>query len=155
MRLTRESQYALLGLAHLAQQPPGSSLPLAEIAGAERLPATFLAKIFQKLTRHGVLVSGRGRDSGYALGRAPADLTMREIFEAVEGPQIHERCLLWQGHCSDRAPCPLHYRLRDLGPAIDSILENITLADFVAESPHVPRGADAHGAPAVPEEDAT
>lgn len=140
MRLTRESEYALLGLAHLALESTGRSVPLAEIAEAGNLPGTFLAKIFQKLARHGVVVSGRGRDdSGYALSRAPGQLSIMEIFEAVEGPQIHERCLLWQGHCSDRDPCPLHYRLRDLAPAIGSLLETITLADYVAESPHFQR----------------
>ncbi|MCH8937355.1 MAG: Rrf2 family transcriptional regulator, partial [Gemmatimonadetes bacterium] len=64
MNLTRESEYALKGLAWLATHPPGDVVPLVEIAEVQQLPSTFLAKIFQKLARHGLLESDRGRGSG-------------------------------------------------------------------------------------------
>lgn len=135
--LTRQSEYALQGLAFLASRPAGSSVALAEIAGARALPSSFLAKIFQKLARCGLVEAERGRASGgYALARAPGSITIREVIEGVEGPRVLERCLLWQGHCGDRDPCPLHYRLKTLRPELESLLDTITLADYAAESKH-------------------
>ena len=143
MQLTRESEYALIGLAALASEPVGSVVSLAAIAEANDLPRTFLAKIFQKLARHGILSSERGRGRGYALARRPDSITMREILEAVEGSRMFEQCLLWPVHCHDENPCPLHYRLKDLVPSLRSVLEKITLSEYMAESPEAQGRADA------------
>ncbi len=134
MNLTRESEYALRGLVCLATYPPGSMVSHSEIAQAEELPAAFLAKIFQKLARHGVLDAERGRGSGYALVQPPERTPVSEVFEAIEGPQALKRCLLWGGHCSETAPCPLHSRFEHLHAELDEMLCTITLADFANES---------------------
>lgn len=130
MRLTRESEYALLGLAFVASRPSGEVVPLAEIAAARRLPRTFLAKTFQKLARHGLLVAHRGPGRGYALARHPAGISLREVLEAIEGPELFSRCLFWSTHCTDTNPCLLHQHLRGLVPEVSSVLERLTLTDL-------------------------
>ena len=136
MRLTKESEYALLGMAHLVSQPSGSLVSLGRIAESEGLPQTFLSKIFRKLARHDLLISGRGRGRGYALARDAEKIAIREIFEAVEGPSMLGQCLLWAGECSDDDPCPLHHWLNDLRPTLAGLLDELTLADYVADSEH-------------------
>jgi Rrf2 family protein len=133
MHLTRESEYALRGLAYLACRDSHDVVPLAEIATAQELPRTFLAKIFQKLMPHGFLTAQRGRGSGYALAKPASEITMRQIFEAVEGHQLRQQCLMWRQQCSDDEPCPLHDHVKDMVPQLEWILEQITLADYVAE----------------------
>lgn len=135
MNLTRESEYALRGLARLATYPAGYMVPHYEIAETADLPAAFLAKIFRKLARHGVLEAERGRGSGYALRVAPAETLVREVLEAVEGPQALKRCLLWGGHCCETSRCPLHHRLEHLRSGLDAALSALTLADLIRESP--------------------
>ncbi len=110
MNLTRESEYALKGLAWLAKHPPGNVVPLVEIAEVQQLPSTFLAKIFQKLVRHGLLESDRGRGSGYTLRGAASDIRVRDILEAIEGPMALKQCLLWSGHPTGRGS-PVWYGL--------------------------------------------
>lgn len=139
MQLTRESEYALLGMAFLAARPPGKLVPLAEVAAAQRLPPSFLAKIFQKLARHGLLTVERGRGSGYALARPAGAIAVGEILEAVEGQGVMQRCLLWQGHCADANPCPLHFRVKAIRPTLESLLKSVTLADYVRRSGHYRR----------------
>lgn len=139
MRLTKESEYALLGMAHLAGQPSNSLVSLSRIAEVEGLPRTFLSKIFRKLARHRLLISGRGRGRGYALARGPETIAIREILEAVEGPTMLRQCLLWSGECSDDEPCPLHDWLKELWPTLGTILDEITLADYMTESGHYRR----------------
>jgi Rrf2 family protein len=137
MRLTKESEYALLGLAVLASKELGEETSLAAVAESQRVPRDFLAKIFQKLTRHGLLSSGRGRGRGYALARRPEKISIRDVLEAVEDPEKLQECVLWQEHCADEDPCPLHERLKELRPAILSLLEEVTLADYVSDSRHL------------------
>lgn len=130
MRLTRESEYALLGLAFVASRPSGEVVPLAEIAAARRLPQTFLAKTFQKLARHGLLVSHRGPGRGYAIARRPDEISLRAVLEAIEGPELFSRCLFWNTHCSDANPCLLHRHMKPLVPDVRDVLERLTLADL-------------------------
>ncbi len=136
MNLTRESEYALKGLAVLAMRPVGDVVPLAEIAEVQQLPGTFLAKIFQKLARHGLLEADRGRGSGYMLRGAPSGIRIRDVLEAVEGPMALKRCLLWTGHCSETEPCPLHHRLEPFRTQLDQMLNEVTLAEYVEVSLH-------------------
>ncbi len=134
MRLTRESKFALLGLAYLARRPSGKLTPLAEVATAQDLPVSFLSKIFQKLGRAGLLISERGRKSGYALARPGAEIRIRDVLEAVEGRDIFQRCLLWNGSCGDTNPCPLHFRLKELRPSLESIFSEVTLDQYLSQS---------------------
>ena len=137
MHLTKKSKYALLGLAYLVSRERGATVPLAEVAEAQALPATFLAKIFQELARHGVLEADRGRGSGYVLHRAPSEVRVREVVEAVEGSMALKRCLLWSNDCSESEPCPLHYRLKQFHTQLDEVLNEVTLAEYADTSTHV------------------
>lgn len=137
MHLTKKSKYALLGLAYLVSRDRGTTVSLAEVAEAQALPATFLAKIFQELARHGVLEADRGRGSGYMLSRAPAEVRVREVVEAVEGPMALKQCLLWSNDCGEEDPCPLHYRLEQFHAQLDDVLNEITLADYANKTAHV------------------
>ncbi|MBI3082393.1 MAG: Rrf2 family transcriptional regulator, partial [Gemmatimonadetes bacterium] len=71
MHLTRGSEYALRGLTVLASHPRGEAVSLADIAATQSTPAAYLAKVFQRLVRYGLLVAAPGRGHGYALARAP------------------------------------------------------------------------------------
>lgn len=131
MRLTRETEYALLGLRALARRPRGASVTIDEVAAAEDLPRSFLAKIFQKLSRHGILESSRGPGRGFTLIRAPESVSSLEVIEAVEGPDYLDRCVFWTGRCGVE-PCLLHERFSSVKPLIRSVLERTTLADLAS-----------------------
>ncbi|MDP2626532.1 MAG: Rrf2 family transcriptional regulator, partial [Candidatus Rokubacteria bacterium] len=110
MRLRRESEYGLEGLKVLARQREGGIMLVQEIASAGDLPEYFLAKIFQKLSRRGVVISHRGAVRGYSLARPADTITVREILEAIEGQGVFEQCIFWPAQCSQQHPCSLHHR---------------------------------------------
>ena len=136
MHLTRESEYALLALGYLADREGEAPIATAEVAEARGIPAQFLAKIFQKLARAGVLIGGRGRGQGYALANPPSRITMREIILAVEGAESLDGCLLWQGYCGDSNPCPLHHKLSQTHAEVREMMAEVTVADYLEEARH-------------------
>lgn len=136
MQLTKESDYALTGLAVLVASGDDAPLPLSSIAEARSLPEAYLARIFRRLARQGILDAKRGRGNGYSLSRPADSISLRDVIEAVEGATVFERCLLWRDHCHDENPCPLHHRLEELRPRVEELLETTSLADYVSESPH-------------------
>lgn len=127
MRLSHASEYGLEGLVVLARKREGTVMLLDEIAHAGRLPARFLAQIFQKLRRHHLVTSHRGAVRGYELARPAREITLRAIFEAIEGPELFERCVFWPERCDDGHPCRLHARWATLRPRVQGMIDRTTL----------------------------
>jgi Rrf2 family transcriptional regulator, iron-sulfur cluster assembly transcription factor len=130
MELTRKGEYAIRGIIYLAQQPAGSISLVSEIAEAVQVPQTFLAKIFQNFAKLGLINSFRGTGGGFTLGRPPANITLREIVEAVEGPIVPNRCLIGSGSCERQSGCSVHPVWKNVQLNVVAILEGVSLADL-------------------------
>jgi Rrf2 family protein len=86
--ITSKSRYALQALAELARQgalPGGKPVPIAELARRRDIPLQFLEQLFATLRRAGVLQSQRGVKGGYTFVREPADVTVLEVVELLDG----------------------------------------------------------------------
>ena len=130
MKLGRESEYAVEGLLALAKKPFGATMLLRDIAVSGKIPESFLAKIFQKLARAGVLQSSRGAVRGYALARLAKDIKVKDVFLAIEGPELFDRCIFWSDRCADSDPCPMHSRWKRIRQQVLEMMEQTTLADL-------------------------
>jgi len=139
MKLSRESEYGIQGLIHLAQQPAGTVMQLAAIAEGQGLPQSFLAKIFQKFTQYGLVRSFRGATRGYTLGRPAGDITLKEVLEVIEGPGLFERCIFWSHRCAEDNPCILHEGWKQIKPKLTAMMEVTTLQDLVRRAATVRR----------------
>lgn len=82
--VTSKSRYAVVALAELA----GSGdrpMPVKELAERRDIPDQFLEQLFSTLRRAGLLTSHRGSKGGYTLARAPEDITVLEVVQALDG----------------------------------------------------------------------
>lgn len=132
MKLSRESEYALDALRFLASQEPDAVRQTAEIAEAAEVPKSFLSKILRKLSLHGILRSYRGKQRGYALAQAPEAVTVKAILEAIEGPELFQRCIFWGELCSEASPCSLHELWATVRPKVEARMSEVTLAHVAA-----------------------
>jgi Rrf2 family iron-sulfur cluster assembly transcriptional regulator len=130
MRLTRGSDYGLRGMLYLAKLPLGKVALVSEVAVAENLPESYLAKIFQDLTRNGLLLSHRGAKGGFSLVRLPSEITMQDIIEAVEGPIAISPCLDEREGCVRIDDCQAYPALAAAQERLLGILGRTTLADL-------------------------
>ena len=130
MKLGKESRYAIEGLMVLAKNRIGTPMQLRDIAAAAGAPRNFLAKIFQKLNRANIVISSRGAVRGYALARRPDAIKMTDIFAAVEGGDVFDRCIFWRDRCADLSPCPMHFEWKRMRNSIAGIMQRTTLADL-------------------------
>lgn len=108
MKLTRGGEYGIRGVLYLAQQDNGKVSMLSAIAKTQDVPPRFLAKIFQALAKAGVVKSHRGAKGGFSLARPAADITVRDVIEAVEGPLFLNTCVVGPGECAREEVCPIH-----------------------------------------------
>jgi Rrf2 family protein len=86
MRLSKGTIYAVHGLIALASMKASGPVQLKEIADSRGLPANYLAKIFGQLARAKILRSYRGASRGFMFSRPAQQITLLDVYEAVEGP---------------------------------------------------------------------
>ncbi len=127
--LSKKGDYAIRGMIYLARQPEGSVSLLNDIAREVLAPKTFLAKIFQLLTKLNFIHSTRGAGGGFTIARSPDKITLLEIIEAVEGPINPNRCVSCDGHCEFKSTCKVHPVWYTIQSSIRTTLEGITLED--------------------------
>jgi Rrf2 family protein len=85
LAITSKSPYAVRALAELARSGGAGPVPIGEIARRRDIPVQFLEGLFATLRRAGILQSQRGVKGGYSFARAPEQLTVLEVVEALEG----------------------------------------------------------------------
>jgi len=85
LAITSKSPYAVRALTELARRGEAQPVPIGEIAKAREIPVQFLEGLFATLRRAGILQSQRGVKGGYLFARPPAEVTVLEITELLDG----------------------------------------------------------------------
>jgi Rrf2 family transcriptional regulator, iron-sulfur cluster assembly transcription factor len=134
MQIAKSNEYALKGLIFLASQPPEKLALVSEISKAQRIPETYLAKIFQRLSKAGLLRSTRGLNGGFSLGRPAGEITMRDVIEALEGPIALNRCLIQKGECEEEGRCVLYGVLGEAQERFLEVLDGTTMEDLARQT---------------------
>ncbi len=92
MRLGDGVEWAVHCCTVLALLPNDAALPASRLAEFHGVPGAYLAKHLQALARAGIVTSTQGPRGGYRLARRPADITLLDIVDAIEGTEPAFRC---------------------------------------------------------------
>jgi Rrf2 family protein len=135
--LSQKAKYALKALCQLAVHPQGELMLVADIAEREQAPRKFLELILLELKRHGLVLSQRGKNGGYALAKPASDITFGEVIRILDGPLAPLPCASLTGYrrcldCSDEETCPVRLVMRQVRDAMAAIVDTISIADAAA-----------------------
>jgi Rrf2 family protein len=86
LSITSKSPYAVKALAELGRTGGEGPVPIGELARRRDIPVQFLEQLFAVLRRAGILKSQRGVKGGYSFARDPAQITVLEVVELLDGP---------------------------------------------------------------------
>lgn len=137
MQLSEGVEWAVHLCTLLAAVPDGQVLPAARLAEFHELPPAYVAKHLQALSAAGIVASVAGRKGGYRLGRAPGEITVLEIVQAVEGHAPAFRCteIRQRGPAAapapPAAPCGIARLMWDAEAAWREVLAGTTVLDLV------------------------
>jgi Rrf2 family protein len=106
LRVTTAVDYATRAMIYLACLPEHGLALRSEIAEAQHIPASFMAKILRSLVRARLLKSSRGVHGGFSLARPTDDINLLEIVEAIEGPLSLINCVPDPAGCAMSKDCP-------------------------------------------------
>src|SRR5690349_5128245 len=85
MKLSNKGRYAVRAMFDLAFHAEGAAAQIKDIAERQAIPLRFLEQIFQDLRRAALVTSKRGPRGGYQLGRGPQEISLGDVFRAIEG----------------------------------------------------------------------
>jgi Rrf2 family protein len=133
MQFTKAEEYGMFGVIYLAEAERNRVVPLSEISQAQDIPEKFLAKIFQSLSKNGVVRSHRGVRGGFTLAKDPREITMKEVLETIQGPYHLMKCTEDKSTCTKDPDefCALREVLVIAERRLISAFEEFTLADLV------------------------
>ena len=135
--LSKKTKYGLRALLALAERAGQGPVQISELADKQRLPRKFLEAILLELTRHGLLLSKKGRGGGYVLSRKPGDITVGQVMRALEGPLALTPCVSVTAYrrceeCIDEETCGIRLAMKEVRDATSHILDNTSLAGLNA-----------------------
>ncbi|KKC26944.1 RrF2 family transcriptional regulator [Sphingomonas sp. SRS2] len=117
-----------------------SSRDLAELQG---ISPSFLAKIFPKLEKAGIVAASEGVRGGYRLAREPDEISFLDIVDAIEGRKPLFDCQEVRGRCAvfgEAKPkwatagiCGIHAAMIRAERAMRDSLASVTLASIASD----------------------
>jgi len=128
MQIPRRVDYGLRAVIYLSGQDRAKCCSIAEIAQQQGIPRKFLEKIIQDLVRGGLIKSKRGSCGGYALARAPEEISFNDVIEAIDGPIAVNACLDEHLGCDQIPRCTMIGVWSEVQQKINAVLRGTTIA---------------------------
>jgi Rrf2 family protein len=134
LKVSQKLEYAMRAMIELAQRRDEAALvPAREIAERQQVPLRFLEQQLGALSKAGLVESFRGAGGGCRLARDPAEITVAEIADAIEGQIYPMFCLEPSDHtCFQDARCGLQGFWADVAAAVQRVFRETTVADLAA-----------------------
>ncbi len=133
MKISTRTRYGTRLMIELGLYFSQGPVFMKDIARKEDISEKYLSQIIIALKNAGLVNSFRGARGGYLLTRPPARITMREIFEVLEGGVELVNCTTKPAECNRAAICVTRHLWKDLGGVITDKLERVTLNDLVKQ----------------------
>ena len=133
VRLSKKVEYGLIALRHIAISDSTGVVTAKEIADKYKIPYEMLAKILQKLTKAGLVVSHQGVHGGYTLGRNPREVPVSMIINAIEGtnPMIASCMSEGPASCGVFDLCTIKSPLSKVQANIENAFSSMMLSEIV------------------------
>jgi FeS assembly SUF system regulator len=141
IRMSKETDYGIILLAHFSQHRKGRKHSARELALDNGLPLPMVRKILKILAREGLLASHRGAKGGYSLMRLGQRISVAEIIRALEGPLAMTECVEAPGDCRLEPTCQMKTAWQRINDTVLQTLSRMTLSDLTDPPPEtVPFG---------------
>ena len=127
MKYSQSTQIAIESLFFMAAHPEKTDFAVDEVAEAQHVSASYLAKLFQQLVKSGLLRSHRGAKGGYALGRPLREITLLDIALVFEGSSPMYDCNAVTKNCNLSTHCVIVKTFREAEEKMNEVLRSVNL----------------------------
>jgi len=132
MNITTKTEYALRALHEVICSDTGKPVSRKHISKKQGISEHFLEKIFIGLQKKQIIRSVRGPGGGFVLNRHPSEITLWDIYTAVDDPGYkEERCFhKTDNNCHHQDTCQIKHIWFKFGKKMKESMSAITLVDI-------------------------
>jgi Rrf2 family protein len=132
LKVSQRLEYAMRAMIELAQhRDEGELIPAREIAERQQVPLRFLEQQLGTLSKADLVESFRGAGGGCRLARDPADISVADIAQAIEGDMFLMSCLEPSDHtCFADSQCGLQGFWADVARSVQDVFRSTSVADL-------------------------
>jgi Rrf2 family cysteine metabolism transcriptional repressor len=135
LKISKKIDYALIAMHYIAFMENDQVVNTKSIAEKYNIPLELLAKILQKLAKKGLVISHNGPKGGYLLAKDPAEISIGEVIQAIEGPIGIAECYHdSENLCSQKAHCNIRTPIGVIQMKIIDLLNGISLEQMHRET---------------------
>lgn len=127
---SKQTELGIKAVLFLSVQPKEQLFNAKTISKELKVPKEFVAKVLQKLTYSGIVISKKGKEGGFVLKKSPEEIKIIDIVNIIDGTEGFKSCVLGFENCSDEYPCPVHKEWSILRNKIIDMLSKSSIADF-------------------------
>jgi FeS assembly SUF system regulator len=130
VRLSHLADYAVVLMTAAARRDAGERLSATELSAETGVPLPTTQKLMGQLAAAGLLNSARGASGGFSLARPPAEISLADVVEAVEGPIAMTVCAEGRTDCALDAFCNVKPHMGVVGNAVRGALGAVSLTSL-------------------------
>lgn len=140
MQISKGVEWACHAAALMAALPTNKALRADALARYHEVPAAYMAKQLQALSKAGLVQSSRGAKGGYRLAKPPTDINLWDITMAIEGNKSAFKCteIRQNGPCATRkqackSPCAIAASFLVAETVFRDSLRSVSLAQIAMD----------------------
>jgi Rrf2 family protein len=136
--LSNTCKYAVRALIYLGKYSgDGAKIGIKKISSELDIPTPFLGKILQNLVKQKILVSTKGPNGGFGLGKKASEISLYDIVRIVDGDDFFRNCLIGlqpcTAHSADEKPCPVHSRFSPIRAQLMQFYQETTIEGILGD----------------------
>lgn len=133
MFLNRTTKYAISLLAYMVKDQ--DAVYSAEFLHRElNIPRRYLRLLLTDLSKHGFIVSSRGRSGGFRFEKGTEKISIASIIDTMEGLENYDNCFFGIKNCTNEKPCAMHDSWNKTRSQLMKTLENTSLEELGKDS---------------------
>ena len=130
-KMNKKTEYALMALRLITQQPDGHLVSAKEIADQMHIPFDVTARVLQALSSRGLLKAEYGMGGGYALARPLKEVSMHDLSEMLEGHTLLTKCLGTEELCETSPTCNIISPINQLNKKVQDFYKSLSLDEVL------------------------
>ncbi len=129
---SKACEYGIRAAIYIARHSvEDKRVSLKDIAREIDSPEAFTAKILQQLSRNNIIGSVKGPSGGFMIEKKNmSKIKLSQIVSALDGDAVFKGCGLGLKACSEKHPCPVHYKFKAIREELQSMLETTSLYEL-------------------------
>ena len=143
MRVSTKGRYGLRILLDVAVYEKQGPVALRDISRRQGISQKYLWQVINPLKVAGLLRATRGAHGGYVLAKSPAQISIRDIVDILEGPVSVVACVQSPNTCDRSATCTARSAWSEVESKIKSVMDGITLQRLLEQQAQQAQ-ADSH-----------